>query len=366
MRIDLTQVTIGELVEGYADNSATEEGIVGYGGRLNIRPKYQREFVYDNKKRNAVMDTVWKGFPLNVMYWVKADDDHFELLDGQQRTISICQFVWGEYLMTFDNVLTNFDGLSAEGKKRILDYPLQVYICEGTEDEQIDWFQIINIAGERLTDQEMLNAIYNGPWITQAKRRFSKTGGVAYQLGSDYMDGKPIRQAYLETVLKWISKGNIREYMIQHRYDEDCDELWQYYQNVIRWVQMHFTEKRKEMKGVQWGEMYNLHRDDPYKESDLRFRVRELMKDSDVKNKSGIYWYVMDGDEHHLDIRTFDSNMKREVYERQNGICAHCGKRFDIEQMEADHITPWCDGGHTVAANCQMLCRDCNRRKSGK
>ena len=366
MKIELTQVTIGDLVEGYADNSATEEGIVGYGGRLNIRPKYQREFVYDNKKRNAVMDTVWKGFPLNVMYWVKAGDNHFELLDGQQRTISICQFVWGEYLMSFDGVLTNFEGLSSEGKKRILEYPLQVYVCEGTEDEQIDWFQIINIAGERLTDQEMLNAIYNGPWITQAKRRFSKTGCVAYQLGNDYMNGTPIRQAYLETVLKWISNGNIREYMIQHRYDEDCDELWQYYQNVIRWVQMHFTEKRKEMKGVQWGEMYNKHRDDPYKESELRAHVRKLMSDSDVKNKSGIYWYVMDGDERHLDIRTFDSNMKREVYERQNGICAICGKHFEIEQMEADHITPWCDGGRTIAENCQMLCRDCNRHKSGK
>ena len=366
MKIELTQVTIGELVKGYADNSATEEGIVGYGGRLNIRPKYQREFVYDAKQRNAVMETVWKGFPLNVMYWVKVDDGHFELLDGQQRTISICQFVWGEYLMALDGKLTNFDGLSAEGKARIENYPLQVYICEGTEDEQIDWFQIINIAGERLTHQEMLNAIYNGPWITQAKRRFSKTGCVAYQLGGDYMSGVPIRQAYLETVLKWISRGNIKEYMVAHRYDEDCDELWQYFQNVIRWVQMHFTEKRKEMKGVQWGEMYNKHRDDPYKESELRERVSKLMKDSDVKNKSGIYWYVMDGDERHLDIRTFDNNMKREVYERQKGICNICGKPFEINEMEADHITPWCDGGRTVAENCQMLCRECNRRKSGK
>ena len=366
MKIDLKQVTIGELIEGYADNSATEEGIVGYGGRLNIRPKYQREFVYDNKKRNAVMDTVWKGFPLNVMYWVKSNDESYELLDGQQRTISICQFVWGEYMMVFDGVLTNFDGLSEEGKNRILNYPLQVYICEGTEDEQIDWFQIINIAGERLTRQEMLNAIYNGPWVTQAKRRFSKTGCIAYQLGGDYMDGVPIRQTYLETVLKWISHGNIKEYMIQHRFDLDCDELWQYYQNVICWVQMHFTEKRKEMKGVQWGEMYNLYRDVPYKESELRMQVRDLMKDSDVKNKCGIYQYVFDHDEHHLGIRLFDGNTKREVYERQNGFCKVCGKHFEIEQMEADHITPWKDGGRTVAANCQMLCRECNRRKSDK
>lgn len=365
MKIELTQVTIGELVEGYADNSATEEGIVGYGGRLNIRPKYQREFVYDEKKRNAVIDTVWKGFPLNVMYWVRNEDGNYELLDGQQRTISICQFVWGEYLMELDGKLTNFDGLRGL-QKRITDYKLQVYICEGTPEEQVDWFQIINIAGEKLTTQEMYNAIYNGPWINHAKRRFSKTNCVAQQLGKDYMSGSPIRQDYLETVLEWISKGKIREYMVEHRFDENCDELWQYYQDVIHWVGTHFTDKRKEMKGVQWGDMYNMHKDDPFKESELREKVDKLMKDSDIKKKSGIYWYVMDGDERHLDLRAFDDNTKREVYERQLGICPVCGKHFAIEQMEADHITPWCQGGRTTADNCQMLCKECNRRKSGK
>lgn len=366
MKIELTQVTIRDLVDGYADNSATEEGIVGYGGRLNIRPKYQREFVYDEKKRNAVMETVWKGFPLNVMYWVRNEEGNFELLDGQQRTISICQYVWGEYMMRFDNDLRGFDNLSQEQKDRILDYELQIYICEGTADEQLDWFRIINIAGEKLTDQELRNAIYSGPWVTQAKRRFSKTGCVVYQLGSDYMSGKPIRQSYLETVLKWISNGEIDEYMAKHQHDENCDELWQYYQDVIHWVKTHFTEKRKEMKDVQWGEMYNLHRDDPFKETELREQVKRLMKDSDIKSRSGIYWYVMDGDERHLDIRAFDQNMRREVYERQNGVCAICGKQFEESEMEADHITPWSLGGRTVADNCQMLCRECNRRKGSK
>lgn len=366
MKIELTQVTIRELVDGYTDKSATEEGIVGYGGRLNIRPKYQREFVYDEKKRNAVMDTVWKGFPLNVMYWVRNEEGNFELLDGQQRTISICQYVWGEYMMRFDDDLRGFDNLSKEQKNRILDYELQIYICEGTADEQLDWFRIINIAGERLTDQELRNAIYSGPWVTQAKKRFSKTGCVAYKLGNDYMNGSPIRQAYLETVLKWISGDKIEEYMAQHQHDTDCDELWQYYQNVIHWVETHFTEKRKEMKGVQWGEMYNLHKDDPFKESELRKKVNNLMKDSDIRKKNGIYWYVMDGDEHHLDLRTFDDNTKREVYERQSGVCPICGKHFEIEEMEADHITPWCKGGRTVADNCQMLCIKCNREKGGK
>lgn len=366
MTIELTTVTIGELTEGYADNSASEEGIVGYGGRLNIRPKYQREFVYDAKKRNAVMDTVWKGFPLNVMYWVKNEEGNYELLDGQQRTISICQFVWGEYLMELDGHLTNFEGLSEQGKQRILGYPLQVYVCEGTPDEQISWFQVINIAGERLTDQEMRNAIYNGPWVTQAKRRFSKTGCVAYQLGGEYMSGSPIRQDYLETALRWISKDNIDEYMVRHRFDENCDELWQYYQDVIHWVQTHFTEKRKEMKGVQWGELYRQHRDTAFSESNLRQQVRTLMMDGEVKRKSGIYWYVMDGDECHLDLRAFDQKTQSEAYTRQNGVCPICGKHFEQGEMEADHIIPWCQGGRTVADNCQMLCKDCNRHKSGK
>ena len=180
------------------------------------------------------------------------------------------------------------------------------------------------------------------------------------------MNGSPIRQAYLETVLKWISGDKIEKYMAQHQHDTDCDELWQYYQNVIHWVETHFTEKRKEMKGVQWGEMYNLHKDDPFKESELRKKVNQLMKDSDIRKKSGIYWYVMDGDEHHLDLRTFDDNTKREVYERQLGVCPICGKHFEIEEMEADHITPWCKGGRTVADNCQMLCIKCNREKGGK
>lgn len=369
MKIELTQVTIRELVEGYEDLSASEEGIVGYGRQLNIRPKYQREFVYDAKKRNAVIDTVWKGFPLNVMYWVdngEGASPRYELLDGQQRTISICQFVWGEFMMVIDGTLTNFEGLTPGQKQRILDYPLQVYVCTGSEEEQLAWFRVINIAGERLTDQELRNAIYNGPWLTSAKRRFSKSGCVAYQMGSDYMSGSPIRQAYLETVLGWISGGDIDAYMVAHRFDPDCDELWQYYQDVIHWVQTHFTEKNPKMKGVQWGEMYAKHRDDPFKESELRQRVRELMMDGEVGNKAGIYWYVLDGDEHHLQLRQFDEKTRLQFYTRQNGICPACGKHFELKDMHADHIIPWAKGGRTVADNCQLLCRTCNQRKSDK
>lgn len=390
MKIELHEVRVRELCAGYNDLSIQEEGIVGYGGRLNIRPKYQREFVYDEKQRNAVMDTVWQNFPLNVMYWVKVEngelnqlsennssnslnspsDIEYEVLDGQQRTISICSFIAGEYMMNFDGNLLGFNNMTIEQQNRILDYKLQVYICEGTDEEKIKWFQRINIAGEKLTNQEILNAIYSGPWVTQAKRRFSKTGCVAYRIGSDFMSGSPIRQDYFETALEWIGDAqgkSLKQYMADHQHDTDADELWQYFQDVIHWIEKLFGRKyKKEMKGVPWGLLYNKHKDTKLTATSIGEQMAKLMADSDVQKKSGIFAYILDGDIHHLGIRTFDANTRREVYERQGGKCAICGKPFDIEVMEADHITPWVEGGRTIASNCQMLCRDCNRRKSSK
>lgn len=370
MTIDLHEITIRDLCASYEDLSIQEEGITGYGGRLNIRPKYQREFVYDEKKRNAVMETVWQNFPLNVMYWVRVGDDQYELLDGQQRTISICSFIAGEYMMVFDGNLLGFNNMTQEQQNRILDYKLQVYICEGTDEEKLKWFQTINIAGEKLTDQEIRNAIYSGSWVTQAKRRFSKTGCVAYKIGSDYMSGSPIRQDYFERALKWIGDAQgltIEQYMAKHQHDTDADQIWQYYQDVIHWVEKLFGRKyKKEMRGVDWGLLYNQYRDTTLTATAIGVEVAYLMQDSDVQKKSGIFHYIFDHDIRHLGIRAFDDNTKREVYERQEGICPICGRHFEIEQMEADHITPWVEGGRTVAANCQMLCRECNRRKSSK
>ena len=374
MDIKLKQIKIRELCEDYEDLSLQEEGIVGYGGRLNIRPKYQREFVYDDKKRNAVIDTVWNNFPLNVMYWVKTDDSdgiEYELLDGQQRTISICSFIAGEFMMNIDGNLCAWSNLTDTQKDRILNYSLQIYICEnGTDEEKLKWFNIINIAGERLTQQEIRNAIYSGPWVTQAKRRFSKTGCVAYKIASDFMSGSPIRQDYFEKALKWIGDKKdmtIEEYMAEHQHDTDADELWQYFQDVIHWVEKLFGRKfKKEMKSVEWGFLFNQYQDTTLTATAIEKEVSRLMADSDVQKKAGIFHYVFDHDIRHLDIRAFDDNTKREVYEQQQGICPICGKHFDIEEMEADHITPWCKGGHTKADNCQMLCRECNRRKSGK
>ncbi len=374
MKITLYEIKIRDLAEGYEDLSIQEEGIVGYGGRLNIRPKYQREFVYDDKKRNAVIDTVWNNFPLNVMYWVKTtgtDGIEYELLDGQQRTISICSFIAGEFMMNIDGNLCAWDNLTETQKERILNYSLQIYICEnGTDEEKLKWFNIINIAGEKLTEQEIRNAIYSGPWVTQAKRRFSKTGCVAYKIASDYMSGSPIRQDYFEKALKWIGNKqgkSIEQYMAEHQHDTDADQLWQYFQDVIHWVEKLFGRKyKKEMKAVDWGILYNQYRDTTLTATVIAQEVSRLMADSDVQKKPGIFHYVFDHDIRHLGIRAFDDNTKREVYEKQKGICAICGNHFEIEQMEADHISPWCDGGRTIAENCQMLCRDCNRRKSGK
>lgn len=370
MKIELHQIKIRELCESYQDLSISEEGITGYRGRLNIRPKYQREFVYDDKKRNAVMDTVWQGFPLNVMYWVRVGDDQYELLDGQQRTISICSFIVGEYMMNFDGNLLGFNNMTEKQQNRILDYPLQVYVCEGTDEEQLKWFNIINIAGEKLTEQEIRNAVYSGSWVTQAKRRFSKTGCVAYKIALDFMSGSPIRQDYFEKALKWIGDAqnkSIEQYMAEHQHDTDADQLWQYFQDVIHWVEKLFGRKyKKEMKGVEWGVLYNKHKDTTLTATAIDKQMAKLMVDSDIQKKSGIFAYILDGDIHHLGIRAFDANTRREVYERQGGKCAKCGKSFDIEVMEADHITPWHEGGRTIAENCQMLCKDCNRRKSGK
>ena len=285
-------------------------------------------------------------------------------------------------MMNFDGNLLGFNNMTIEQQNRILDYKLQVYICEGTDEEKLKWFQRINIAGEKLKEQEIRNAIYSGSWVTQAKRRFSKTGCVAYKIGSDFMNGSPIRQDYFETALSWIVDYQnrlstfdfersglltIEKYMARHQHDTDADELWQYFQDVIHWIEKLFGRKyKKEMKGVEWGLLYNKHKDTTLTATAIGEQMARLMADSDVQKKSGIFAYILDGDIHHLGSRAFDANTRREVYERQGGKCAICGKPFDIEVMEADHITPWVESGRTIASNCQMLCRDCNRRKSSK
>lgn len=361
MEIKLHEIAVRDVVKGYVDNQ--ENGVIGYNGLLDIRPPFQREFIYNEKERNAVIDTINKGFPLNVMYWSK-NGNKYELLDGQQRTLSICQYVNGDFSVDYKG----FGNLTPDLQNKILNYKLMIYICEGTQSEKLDWFKIINIAGEKLTDQELRNSQYTGMWLHDAKRHFSKNSCPAYQIGEKYMNGVAIRQDYLETALSWISNRDgvqIEDYMGKHQNDTDANELWMYFQSVIDWINRLFPKYRKEMKGLEWGILYNEYKDQMYNSIKLEEKVNELMQDDDVTSKKGIYLYLITGKEKYLSIRTFTDNQKREAYERQKGICGNCKEHFEIEEMEADHITPWHAGGKTTSENCQMLCRECNRRKSG-
>ncbi len=363
MKIKLRQIPIHKVIEGYKDSA--EEGVVAYGGELDIRPKYQREFVYKGHQRDAVIETIKQNFPLNVMYWMVRDNGGYEMLDGQQRTISIGQYVDGDFSLN-DYF---FHNLTKEEQDQILDYELMVYFCEGTDKERLDWFKTINIAGEKLTDQELRNAVYTGPWLSDAKLKFSKTNCAAYLLANDggsLLKGSPIRQEYLETALSWINNGEVADYMAKHQHDNNANELWEYFQNVIAWVRNTFPNYRKEMASVNWGELYNAFKDKQLNPKKLESEIAKLMQDEDVTKKPGIYPYVLTRDERCLNIRSFTDNMKREAYERQKGVCPFCKEKFDLPEMEADHITPWHEGGKTNAENCQILCKDDNRRKSGK
>ena len=368
MKIDLQKIKIRKVIDGYKDSA--EEGVVAYGGKLDIRPKYQREFVYKEKQRDAVIETVKKGFPLNVMYWMIREDGGYEVLDGQQRTISIGQYVTGDF--SLDNRF--FHNLTKEEQDKILDYELMIYLCEGSDKERIEWFTVINTYGEKVNAQEIRNAVYTGPWLSDAKLKFSKRNCVAYLLANDggqLVSGDTVRQEYLETALSWINDGKIEDYMAKHQHDKSADELWVYFQNVIAWVRDVFPNYRREMSNVPWGVLYNQFKDKKIDARKLEKEIAELMQDEDVTQKSGIYEYVLTKNEKFLNIRAFTDKMKREAYEKQKGICPHCKvenkkKKWEIEEMEADHIKPWHEGGKTTAENCQMLCKQDNRTKSGK
>lgn len=360
MKIELHHIPIRDLVAGYEDNA--ENGVKAYGGKLDVRPPYQREFVYKDKQRDAVIDTVQKDFPLNVMYWVKIGEDSYEVLDGQQRTLSICQYHNNEFTLNY----LGFANLPRDKQEQFLNYPLMVYICEGTDSEKLDWFKTINIAGEKLTEQELRNSVYTGPWLADAKRYFSKTAGPAYGLGHQLLKGSPIRQDYLETVINWISKGDIEAYMAKHQQDINANELWIYYQAVINWVNTLFPEKyyRREMRGQAWGDLYNTYHQNNYDAQAFETEIKRLIQDDDVQKHSGIYPYLFDRQEKHLSLRAFTDNQKRKKYEEQGGLCPHCQKHYDYKEMDGDHITPWSQGGKTIPSNLQLLCKDCNRKKS--
>ena len=360
MKIEQIDLAVRELVEDYDD--AGESGVTGYGGKLDIRPPFQREFVYDEKERNAVIDSILKEFPLNVMYWADREDGTFEIIDGQQRTISVAQYIDGDF--SFNDQY--FHNLPSDRQDLILNYKLMVYVCSGTDSEKLEWFKTINIAGKELTPQELRNAVYAGTWLSDAKRYFSRNGCAAYQIGNAYVNGSPIRQQYLETVIKWISKDSIEDYMGKHQHDKDALPLWEYFQSAIDWIESTFTNKRPVMKGVDWGSLYNAFGDANLDADKIEQEIVQLVLDDDVTRKSGIYPYILTREEKRLNIRAFTDSMKQKVYEKQAGICVKCSDEFTIKEMEADHIKPWVEGGKTSEDNCQMLCRQCNREKSAQ
>lgn len=391
MQIDKTEIKIKELVAGYTRDEESSQ-VIAYAdssgvARLNIRPKYQREFVYKEAQRNAVIDTILKGFPLNIMYWVKNVDFgaecEYEVLDGQQRTISICEYVKGSFSIQWNDKSQYFHTLSKDLQEKFLDYKLDVYVCQGSESEKLEWFKTINIAGETLTNQELRNAVYASVWLSDAKRRFSKPNGLAVQRGAKYLNGSALRQEFLESAIAWKVDSRkdekICEYMAKNAKDsKNADELWEYFAKVIDWVEMKFEKYRKEMKGLEWGLFYNTYKDKPLDAKELESKIIELMQDDEVGNKKGVYPYLLSGDEKHLSLRAFSESVKRAVYERQGGVCAnsdghikgvkcpHENEKLELEQMEADHIIPWSKGGKTEKENCQMLCVECNRAKSDK
>ena len=386
MTITTPVITIRELVKNYKDSG--DNGVVAYHGNLNVRPAYQRAFVYEPNDRDRVMMSVYNGLPLNSMYWAANPDGTYEVIDGQQRIISICQFITnddghGNPIAINFNGKNNqsFEGLSPEKREEILDYRLQVYLCNGTDDEKLEWFHTINIAGKQMTEQELLNANYTGPWLSDAKQYFSKkANNKALSISFCDNDNSHMlvnkdavaanRQELLELALRWrISKSDqykeIKDYMAQHRFDENAEELWNYYKSVIAWVKKMFPVYRKEMKGIDWGTLYNKYSNNKYTPAALEAELKRLYDlydvDPDGLKKSGFYEYVLSGDRTLIWHRIFSDKQQRQAYANQGKKCGgRCGRDMPFSALEAHHKVAFVDGGETTIDNCVMLCHDCH------
>ena len=371
MKITQQNIKVKDIFEGFKDKN--EDGVFAYNKKLVVRPPYQREFVYDLEQSEAVLHTVLRKFPLNVMYWVKTGENEFEILDGQQRTLSVMYYLSHKFPITIDGKTYYYDSLPEDKYNTILNYEFMIYICEGEESEKLEWFRVVNIAGAKLTEQELRNSVYTGQWLTNAKKYFSKRNCAAKGLSDKYITGDPNRQELLEKALKGIcnykSLKNITEYMSAHRNDSDADELWQYFQDVIRWTEKIFPKYYADMKGLDWCLFYNQYHLNTYNSSKMAEEVKRLHEDDEVQKKKGIYEYLLSRDNDPfaaklLNLRAFTEKDKLSAYSRQNGICPVCKQHFDYKDMAGDHIKPWSKGGETVPENCQMLCKDCNSKKS--
>lgn len=383
-----TETTVAEIVEGFTYNELEEKGLFGLSGRLIIQPEYQRNYIYSSdggKKEKAVIDSLLKGYPLGLIYFNQIDDDKYEVLDGQQRITSIGRYVTNKFSVPYEKGTPQyFDGLAEDMKNRILNSRLLIYVCEGEESEIKEWFQTVNIAGVPLNSQELLNAVYSGPFVTAAKAEFSNSGNSNIQKWSAYISGDVKRQAYLERALDWVSDGNIGDYMSRHRQDDNINELKTYFNTVIEWVNGVFSGVEKEMQGLEWARLYREYHRKPYNPAEVWKTVEDLYADYYVKNKRGIFEYVLGGcaDPKLLNIRLFEDPVIQSAYQKQTqeakakgvsncplcaiGHDANATRIYSLKEMDADHVTPWSKGGATDASNCQMLCKLHNQSKGNR
>lgn len=381
-----TDITVEDICKGFHYNELEGKGLYGLSGRLTIQPEYQRNYIYaDGKKDVAVIDSVLKGYPIGLIYFNKVGDDKFEVLDGQQRITSLGRFVEGVLsIIDESGIPQDINSIAADKREKILKTRLLIYICEGTESEIKEWFRTINIAGVPLKPQELLNAVFSGPFVTKAKEEFSNSQNAHIQMWSHFINGTANRQDFLERALDWVSKGNISDYMKQHRRDDNITELKTYFNAVLGWVNSVFPTPYDKMKGLEWGRLYETYHKQPYDPQKVDERVAELLDDPQVENNSGVFEYVLGGEQDTklLNVRVFDEKIKRQVYKLQTddaemkGIsnCPYCAigheatktRIWKLSEMDADHVSAWSKGGATTIENCQMLCKTHNRAKGNR
>ena len=384
----ITSITVAEICTGFIYSELEGKGLFGLSGKLTIQPEYQRNYIYASdggKREMAVIESVLRGYPIGLIYFNKVNNNRLEVLDGQQRITSLGRFVTDKFIIKDENGMEQlFGGMAKEKKKKILETKLLIYECEGTESEIKEWFKTINIAGVPLTNQELLNAVYSGTFVTLGKEEFSNSLNTNIQKWSAYISGSANRQEYLECALDWVSKGNIGDYMSRHRNDTNITELKKYFKTVIEWVSKIFSDVEKEMCGLDWGRLYEEHHNKAYDPKKISKLVQNLYSDPYVKNRKGIFEYILGGSKNKklLDIRIFDDATKRSVYTTQTAKarkenksnCSLCkiehdankSRIYKLEEMEADHVTAWSKGGGTDTKNCEMLCKTHNRAKGNK
>lgn len=381
-----TDITVEDICKGFVYNETEGKGLFGLSGKLVIQPEYQRNYIYaDGKKDVAVIKSLMKGYPLGLIYFTQTADGMYEVLDGQQRITSFGRFLTGKFPIKDKNGMEQyFRSLAEDLQNQIKNTKLTIYICEGEESEIKEWFDTINIVGIPLNEQERLNAIYSGPFVTKAKEMFSNTQNSNVQKWSAYINGAVNRQDFLHTALEWVSKGNVSGYMSLHRFDTNINELAAYFNSVIDWVSTVFLDVHPKMRGLEWGRLYEEYHTkayDPQKVSEL---VNKLDADYYVKDKKGIFEYILGGcvDTKLLEVRIFDEPVKQSVYAKQTesakknhlSNCPLCAlgtdnnhtKIWKLNEMVADHVTAWSKGGATDIANCQMLCKTHNRAKGNR